>query len=69
MYNKAKITEWGNVETLEKFYGVAVKLRTNRKWQHCIEDKTPKLFSDFRDAEQYRHKMVTSLQERGLWSE
>lgn len=67
MYDKAKITEWGNLDNTEKFYGVAV--RRGRKWQHCTDGKTPFLHPSKDEAKTYQEKIVLSLKERGLWSE
>lgn len=65
IYDKAKTTDWGNIETGEKFYGVA--LRTGKKWQHCTDGKTPTLFKTEGEASDYMDKIVTSVTERGMW--
>ncbi len=65
IYDKAKTTDWGNIDTGEKFYGVA--LREGRKWQHCTDGKAPTLFKTKIEAEEYMEKIVKSVTERGLW--
>lgn len=65
IYDKAKITDWGNIETGDKFYGVA--LRKGKKWQHCTDGKQPILFSDLKEAEKYSVEIIKSVKSRGLW--
>jgi len=65
IYDKAKITDWGNIDTGEKFYGVA--LRKGRKWQHCTDGKTPVLFAGLKEAEAYSVTLIASVKSRGLW--
>lgn len=64
IYDKAKVTDWGNIDTGEKFYGVA--LRKGRKWQHCTDGKTPVLFKEISEAEAYSVKIIASVKDRGL---
>jgi len=65
IYDKAKITDWGNIETGDKFHGVA--LRTGRKWEHCTDGKTLTLFKTKKEASDYMDKIVQSVTERGMW--
>lgn len=67
IYDKSKVTDWGSIDTGEKFYGVA--LRKGRKWQHCTDGKTPVLFKSLLEAEEYSVKIVSSVKERGLWKQ
>lgn len=67
IYDKAKVTDWGNIDTGEKFYGVA--LRKGKKWQHCTNGKQPVLFPDLKSAEAYSLDIISSVKSRGLWVE
>jgi len=65
IYDKVKITDLGNIDTGDKFYGVAV--RDGRKWKHCIETSTPLLFANRAEAENYGTSLVARLKNNGLW--
>ncbi len=65
IYDRVKVTKWGNIETSENFHGIAV--RDGRKWGHCVEGNAPKLFSDLNEATEYAKTLEVSLKARGLW--